>query len=784
MNPRWVLAVFFVATAGVATQTVAQTTHAATSVVVRLPNGFETGAAPVKMRVMALTNSIIRIRIARAGHFPEDASWAVPAAVRLRSTAVQSTADGFRTAALAVHLNPETHELTITDAAGKTIVADAAEALRIDGTSFTLRKKLPIDQHIYGLGDKTGPLDRRGGTFVDWNTDAYGFAPSSDPIYKSIPLYIGVSGDGRAYGLFLDNSWRVSFDFGHKDPGAIEIGAPDGPIDYYVIAGASVAEVVRRYTDLTGKPPMPPEWALGYQQSRWGYKSDAEIRGIADRLRADRIPADVIWMDIDYQDRDRPFTVNTSAFPDLKKLNSDMKAKGFRLVAITDLHIAYLPNQGYAPFESGMAGHHLVRKADGSLYVAPVWPGPSVFPDFTRAATRAWWGGLYKDFVADGFAGFWNDMNEPAVFETPTKTMPLDNIHRIDSDDFAPRDATHAEIHNVYGMQNTRGTFDGMVRLRPGVRPFVMTRASYAGGQRYAVTWTGDNSSTWDHLRLCVDQVTNLGLSGFAYSGCDVGGFIGGASPELLTRWYEIAAFTPVFRNHSANDAPRSEPWVDGPEHLAIRRRFIEERYQLMPYLYALAEQNSRTGDPVMRPLFYDHPDALKLDCDQALTFSIGRDLVVAAPARPESPRAQSICLPAGGWYDYWTGAPVAERKLTVTPELNVVPVFVRAGAILPRQPLVQSTMERPQGPLGLDIYPGPDCRGELYFDDGISVNGRSLRQTIQCTVTPTGVVLRFGPRQGTWRPWWKQILIVVHGAHERRTTIADRARAAVVTIQ
>jgi alpha-glucosidase len=784
MSLRRVLAAFLLTTTSIFASAVAQTAQATVGLLARLPNGFETAAKPVKMRVTALTDSIVRVRIGRDGQFPEDASWAVPAAVRREAVGVQSTADGFNTAALAVHLNPRTRQLDISDRAGKTIVADAPNALRIDGSGFMLRKTLPIDQHIYGLGDKTGPLDRRGATFVDWNTDAYGFAPSSDPIYKSIPFYIGVSGDGSAYGLFLDNSWRVSFDFGHKDASAIEIGAPDGPIDYYVIAGPTIAEVVRRYTDLTGKPPMPPEWALGYQQSRWGYKSDAEIRGIADRLRSDRIPADVIWMDIDYQDRDRPFTVNKSAFPDLKKLNSDINAKGIRLVAITDLHVAYLPNQGSAPFDSGMAGHHFVRKADGSLYVAPVWPGPSVFPDFTRAATREWWGGLYKNFIADGFAGFWNDMNEPALFETPTKTMPLDNLHRIDSDDFAPRDATHAEVHNVYGMQNSRGTFEGMARLRLGTRPFVMTRASYAGGQRYAVTWTGDNSSTWDHLRLCVEQLTNLGLSGFAYSGCDVGGFIGGASPDLLTRWYEVAAFTPVFRNHSANDAPRAEPWVDGPQHLAIRRRFIEERYRLMPYLYALAEQNSRTGDPVMRPLFYDHPDALKLDCDRALTFSVGRDLVVAAPPRPESPRAQAICLPAGGWYDYWTGAPVSEHKLMVTARLDAVPVFVRAGAILPKQPLVQSTMERPQGPLSLDVYPSPDCRGELYFDDGISVKGPSLRQTIQCTATPKGVALHFGPRQGSWRPWWKQISVAVHGAHETRTTISDQPSAAIVTVQ
>ncbi|HEY6048897.1 MAG TPA: TIM-barrel domain-containing protein [Sphingomicrobium sp.] len=748
-----------------------------------IPGGIAATSGDVALSATALTDNIVRVRIARGGRWPEDASWAVPAAVRRQSVAVRPTADGFATGAVAVHLDPRTLGLSLSDLQGKTIVADAPAALRFDGAGFTLRKSLPIGEHIYGLGDKTGPLDRRGSTFVDWNTDAFGFAPSTDPIYKSIPFFIGVDGDGGAYGLFLDNSWRVSFDFGHKDASAIEIGAPAGPIDYYLIAGPTVADVVRRYTDLTGKPPLPPQWALGYQQSRWGYMSDADIRGIAGHLRSDRIPADVIWMDIDYQDRERPFTVNTKTFPDLKKLNSDMLAKGIRLVAITDLHVAYLPNQGYAPFDTGIAGNHFVHKADGSLYVAPVWPGPSVFPDFTRAATRQWWGGLYKDFIADGFSGFWNDMNEPAVFETPTKTMPLDNIHRIESDDFAPRNAIHSEIHNVFGMQNTRGTMDGMLRLRPGVRPFVMTRASFAGGQRYAVTWTGDNSSTWDHLRLCIQQLANLGLSGFSYAGCDVGGFIGGASPELLTRWYELAAFTPVFRNHSAHDAPRMEPWVDGPQHLTLRRKYIEERYRLMPYLYALADQNARTGDPVMRPLFYDYPDALKLDCDSALTFSVGRDLVVAAPPRPESPQPQPICLPAGSWFDYWTGLPVTERKIMKTPRLAEVPVYVRAGAIIPRQALVQSTSDAPKGPLQLDIYPGGDCRGQLYFDDGLSIGGPSLRQSLACTVTKNGISLQFGPREGAYKPWWSKIAVTVHGAKPVHKLIADQPAAGTVEI-
>jgi alpha-glucosidase len=295
-----------------------------------------------------------------------------------------------------------------------------------------------------------------------------------------------------------------------------------------------------------------------------------------------------------------------------------------------------------------------------------------------------------------------------------------------------------------------------------------MTRASYAGGQRYAVTWTGDNSSTWDHLRLMVHQLINLGLSGFSYAGADIGGFTGGPSPELMTRWFEIGAFTPIFRDHSEKDKPRAEPWVDGPAQLAIRRRFVEERYRLMPYLYALADLNGRTGDPVMRPVFYDYPDAAQTSCDQSMTFTLGASLLIAPPPKVESPQAYDVCLPKGGWYDYWTGKPVTGAStISEKPSLERLPVFVRAGTILPRQPLVQSTSETPNGPLRLDVYPGDDCSGLLYLDDGHSTRfekGDYLRQSIRCaTAAGGGLRIIFERRDGRYRPWWKQIEVIVH---------------------
>ena len=724
-----------------------------------------------KIRLDAITDSILRVRISSNGKFAEDASWAVPAAVRHQKTSVTLATNGLKTALLAANVDPRTLGLTVSNSKGQTILADASASVSFNGDAFTLRKSMPVGERYYGLGDKTGPFDRRGASYVNWTTDAWGFDRGTDPIYKSIPFFVSTGGPGGAYGLFLDNTSRSWFDFGHRDQNVLQIGADGGPIDYYVIAGSTVADVVRHYAELTGRPPLPPLWSLGFQQSRYSYMSHTEVRDVAKRLRSDRIPTDVIWLDIDFQDRNRPFTTNPKTFPNLKGLVRDMAAQGIKLVTITDLHVASAPKQGYAPYDSGLAGNHFLKNPDGSVYVGPVWPGSSVFPDFTRKASRDWWGAQYKTFVDDGVAGFWNDMNEPAIFETPTKTMPLNTVHRIDSDDFSPRTATHAEIHNVYGMQNERATYEGLLKLRPNVRPYVMTRATYAGGQRYAVTWTGDNSSSWDHLKLAVQQMLNLGLSGFAWSGADVGGFIGGASPELMTRWYQIAAFSPVFRSHASNSAPRAEPWVDGPEHLAIRRRFIEERYRLLPYIYAVAEQNARTGDPVMRPTFYDYPSLSSAPCDHAMAFTLGRDLLVAPSPKPESMHAYEVCLPSVGWFDLWTGQEVrGETKesgvevVKETPRLDRLPVFVRAGAILPRQPLVQSTAQRLDGPLELHVYPGPDCRGDLYFDDGVSVQGASLRQTVRCTVGKDGLMLDFSQRQGTFRPWWKQISVTVHG--------------------
>lgn len=721
------------------------------------------------IEVTAPRNDIVRVRMGNPD-LPHDESWAVrPELRRARIALTVNYTPGHArilTNTIAVEIDRKTLAVAISDRAGHVLLADApGNALVYSNGGFRARKTMPADMHYFGLGDKTAGLDRRGSAFSLWNTDSYGFGEATDPLYKSIPFVLGVDATGSSFGLFVDNHWRSSFDFGKSERDTLVFGAEGGPVDYYVLAGPDAKHVIKSYAALTGSAPLAPLWSLGFQQSHWSYMSAAEARGIAKRLRDDHIPADVLYLDIDYQDRNRPFTVNNRTFPDLPKLVRDLKADGIHTVLITDLHIAQAKGQGYRPYDDGVAHDVFLKRPDGSLYVGDVWPGSSVFPDFSRAMVRDWWGRNFADFTKMGVAGFWNDMNEPAIFKTPTKTMPLDIVHGIEEPGFATRTARHAEMHNIYGMLNSRATYEGVLKLAPDTRPFVLTRASFAGGQRYAATWTGDNVSTWAHLKLSIPQLVNLGLSGFGYAGDDIGGFAGDApSPDLLTRWIQIGAFNPIFRDHYQKGKPAQEVWVHGRQHEDLRRAAIETRYRLLPYIYMLADENSRTGLPLMRPVFLEFPAVLGGDwalSDTEGQFMLGDALLVAPPTTGESPAPYTVKLPSVGWYDYWTGRRFDAASVVETPHIDRLPVFVRPGSIVAHQPLVQSTSKRPEGPLELRIYPGKDCQGAIYADDGVSFayrRGAFLRQSFRCdrdTVT-------FGARQGQFKPWWTGIRVVI----------------------
>ncbi|MGA8072076.1 MAG: glycoside hydrolase family 31 protein [Candidatus Acidiferrales bacterium] len=729
----------------------------------KLPDGVELIASSAHVRVTAFRDGIFRVRLAPEGNFPKDFSWAViespePPVVKIEESKTQVR---LATERAAVLIQKSPLLISFLDAAGKTLLADESSLpMAWDGKRIHVWKRMPEGENYYGLGDKAGPMDRRNRAFTMWNTDAYGWQESTDPLYKTIPFFIGLH-DGTAWGVFFDNTYRSSFDFGKESNDYFSFGAEGGELNYYFYTGPEPKTVLSEYTGMIGHVPLPPLWSLGFQQCRYSYFPEARVREIARLFRDKQIPADVIYLDIDYQNGNRPFTIDRERFPTFEQMIRDLRAEGFHTIAITDLHIK--KEIGYAPYDSGEKIDAFVKNPDGSDYAGPVWPGPSVFPDFTLTRVRDWWGELYRDFVGMGVAGFWNDMNEPAVFERADKTMPLDNVHRLD--DGTKLD--HRAIHNVFGMENGRATYDGLRKLQPDERPFVLTRAAYAGAQRYAASWTGDNSSTWNHLGMSVPGLLSLGISGYPLVGDDIGGFAGSPPADLLTRWLELGTFNPIDRDHTAKDTADQEPWVQGLEHEAIRKRYIELRYRLMPYIYTGIEEMSRTGVPLMRPVFLEYPKASDFYGENR-EFLFGRDLLVA-PVLTEMVDDIEDQFPPGDWYDYWSGKKFTNAKKPKRHlELDQVPLYVRAGAIIPEQPVVQNTGETPEGPLELRVYPGSDCSGSLYLDDGHTYAYQKdgfLRVSYACKAGADSIEVTSSARQGSFKPWWSEIEIEVFGA-------------------
>ena len=739
------------------------------------PRGVELSAGRAHIRVTALSPNVIRFRYAADGSFPAEHSFAVVpnAFPLLPRVAVKESTDAvmMSTDVVQVKILKSPLRSVFTDRQGNIISQDQpGYPVSFDGTAFRVWKSMPEDEHYFGLGDKTGPLDHRNLAFTMWNTDAFGWQDSTDPLYKSIPFFIAMH-NSSAYGIFLDNTYRSNFDFGKESRDAYSFGADGGELDYYFFFGPDPKRVISDFTQLVGRTPLPPLFALGYQQCRYSYFTESRVREVASEFRKRKIPADVMYLDIDYQQNNRPFTIDRERFPTFEKMIADLNSEGFKVIAITDLHLAKL--SGYKPYEEGMRGDYFVKNPDGSVYVGKVWPGDAMFPDFTRAAVRQWWGTLYTDFVHMGVRGFWNDMNEPAIFERLDKTMPLDTVHVVES-----RKTDHREIHNVFGMENARATYEGLLRLQPDVRPFVLTRAAYAGAQRYASSWTGDNSSTWNHMRISIPQLLNLGISDYAFVGDDIGGFNGSPTPELLTRWMELGAFNPIYRNHGTKGSRDREPWVDGPEHEAIRRHYIELRYQLLPYIYTSMEETSRTGIPLMRPMFLEFPKERSVETIDT-EFMFGPDLLVA-PKVDEKVGSYDVKFPAGVWYDFWTGHRVESATQTVDPPLDAVPVYVRGGSVIPEEPVVQSTAEIPQGSLRLLVYPSPDCQGFLYQDDGNTLaytRGDFLRMQFSCDRGPGSLQFTITIPARTYRPWWKNLELVFFGitSQPQSVTISGR---------
>lgn len=511
--------------------------------------------------------------------------------------------------------------------------------------------------------------------------------------------------------------------------------------------------------------PLPPRWALGYGQNRWSYPTEADVREVAAQLRANQVPADMIWLDIAYQQDNAPFSVDAKAFPTFGPLVSDLLAMHLRTVIITDPHIKKAP--GAEPYSGGLSDDVFIHRRDGAVFVGKVWPGDSVFPDFTLSRVRTWWGGLYAPFVGQDVAGFKVDMNEPALLEG---AMPDDVRHRLDDG----TSVDHLTARNVFGHLSARATWEGVRALRPKARPFILTRSAYAGTQRWAATWTGDNLATREHLAYTIPQLLNLGVSGHVFVGADVGGFVGCPDRELLIEWNELAAYQPFFRNHGTINSCQREPWASGPALLARVRTAIEARYRLLPYLYTAFEETARTGLPVMRPLWLEYPaDPSSAANDRA--FMLGRDLLVA-PKLAASVAQWEVVLPAADWWDVSLGRLVrGGGSVTVTPVAGEsVRLFARAGSIIPHQPVAQWADGSPTGALTLDVWPGADCEGHLYLDagDGYGYEAGELRRIkVSCAASASGVTVTSATTTGVFPTWWSSTRVVLHGVPRAPST-------------
>ena len=744
--------------------------------------------------VSAVAQDIVRVRFspasakATAGRLPltfgRDHSYAIVnrelgdprATVKSGSRESQIT-----TPALTVTIRHRPFRVSIADASGNDLDADdPAHGMAFSGRTVRVWKRLREDEQVYGFGEKTGRLNKRGRqqggySYTMWNSDTYAYDNDTDPIYVSIPFYM-VLRNGRAHGVFFDNTFRSNFDIGRTSQGLLSFGADGGELDYYLIDGPDPKKVIQRYTEMTGRMPMPPRWALGYHQCRYSYYPESRVRFIARNFRERRIPADVIWLDIHYLDGYNPFTWDRERFPDPQRMVRDLAADGFHVVPIIDAHPKKQP--GWAVYDSGLAGDHYVKNRDGAVYEAPVWPanaeknpGPSVFPDFSKPAAREWWGGLFKPFVQMGIRGIWNDMNEPAIFQTVTGTMPLDNRH---DNEGQPTD--HREIHNVYGLLNSRATYEGLLRLDPDSRPFVLTRASFAGAQRYAAIWPGDNISSWSHLQATIPILSGLGLSGVPFVGSDIGGFAGAPSAELYTRWLQTGVFYPFMRTHTTFGTPDQEPWSYGTVHEAINRRAIELRYQMLPHIYNVMHEASTTGLPAMRPLFLEFPDdGATWSLDEQ--FMLGRDLLIA-PVLREGELQREVYLPKGDWFDFRTGRRHEGGKPLVVPvTIHDTPVFVRGGAFVFRQPVIQHTGEMPGQPLEVHVYPAASSAATLYEDDGETQAYRKdgfMRRTFrQARPSLASATIDVTAPEGTYRPKGRDLVFHVRweGEPSRVTT-------------
>jgi alpha-glucosidase len=763
-----------------------------------------------RVRLFVLAPDVVRVRVAFRKDFPAvDHSWAVAKtdwnAVRWDA---KETPDAYVVTTDELEAVVQKSPLLISfrdKRTGRVVNADerppmfdgrgVKRAQLFDpesGPMIASAKRLAHDEYFYGLGEKAARLEKRRGHFTNWNSDTPGYALGRDPIYQTVPFYIGLQ-RGEAYGLFYDNSYKSYFDFGNTQQEWAGFAAEGGELNYYFFWGPSIKKILGRYTELTGRMPMPPKWALGHQASRWSYYPEKLVEDIAAEYRKRDIPLDVMTLDIHYMQGYRVFTWDKSRFPDPKAMTERLGKQGIKVVAIVDPGVKNQPASAgalepgeddarrelrstrldYYVYNEGAARGYFLKRRNGQIYVGQVWPGESVLADYTREDARRWWGDLHRAYTDFGVAGIWTDMNEPSDFVDQTGGNQRDVVSYD-----AGQNTPHAKNRNTFALLMAKATYEGLQRLQPDRRPFVISRAGYAGLQRYSSMWNGDTVSSWDNLALSLPMFQTLGLSGQTFVGGDVGGFIGRADGELMARSYQVFSLVPFCRNHHELSGYDHEPWRFGQGAEDNIRKYLKLRYRLMPFLYTTMEEAHRTGVPLFRPLLLNYQtDESAFNLDNQ--FMVGADLLAAPVLKPDQ-TSRLVYLPAGVWHDFWTGKKYAGGKTyRVDAPLETMPLFVRGGAILPSGPDMNWTSEKAVDPITFSIYPDADgqAAATLYEDDGASPNyqrGQFRRTTVQAAQQGGVWMINLNAPQGNYQPGGRNFVFVLKGLAAAKEVALD----------
>ncbi len=675
----------------------------------------------VILQVTVLRDSVVRFRYTTTNKFEEDFSYAIDknptTGFNFLELKEEKNEYIIETTKIKIRISKSDLKKTIHCAETNNVILKDEQGFHWEesyelGNDIVKMSKVSEDaENFYGLGDKPMHLNLKGKRLENWATDSYAFGAETDPIYKSIPFYVGLH-HNVAYGIFFDNTFRTYFDFCNERRQVTSFWAQGGEMNYYFIHGPKIEEVVEKYTHLTGVPELPPLWALGFHQCKWSYYPEEKVKEITGKFRELQIPCDAIYLDIDYMEGFRCFTWDKEKFPEPVRMVKELADDGFKTVVIIDPGIKI--DYDYDVFLEGLENDYFCKRADGPYMKGKVWPGECYFPDFTKPEVREWWAGLFKGLIEEtGVAGVWNDMNEPAVMDVPGKSFPDDVRH-----DYDGNPCSHRKAHNIYGMQMARATYHGVKNSARPNRPFVITRSAYSGTQRYSSTWMGDNIATWEHLVVANRQIQRMCMSGYSFAGTDIGGFAQQPNGELFARWIQLGVFHPFFRVHSSGDHGEQEPWSFGEEITDISRKFIELRYELLPYIYTAFWKYIEHGTPILKSLvMYDQSDVQTHYRTDEFIFG---EKILVCPINEPNAKGRRMYIPKGIWFDYWSNTVIkGGKEYWIDADLDSMPLFVKAGAVIARNPIQQYVGEKEITELTLDCYyiDGED-KSNLYEDD------------------------------------------------------------------